>query len=154
MDIGAARKWLVVTSLTLIGWYISLLILGPALSLLPLDVDQAWRIGQIVFPVLLGYVTSAALYWVSETTPQPKEKRRDSAQLLALLVFGPFGLVFIISMSSFFAFAWSNRSAAPSGQGMNIDALANSTALAMGILAASTSIVAFKLFSMRGTPHA
>lgn len=141
MTVDAARKDLIVSSLAITGCQILFLILAPVLNY-PLRYPQNIQILQIITPVFLGYLGSAAHFIFR---PEPPDVRVQN-QLLGLLVKGPLIIYVVTVAGALTAFGYSNRTAATPGDGMSVDHLSTALAICLGILAATTSVISSYLF--------
>ena len=145
MRVIAARKWIICSSLVILGGYFVFFGLAPGVGY-PLDWEQAKRLYEIVGPVFLGYLGLAAHFNFHRNAAIVDK----NANLPRGLVFGPVlvfaaaNLVFIIS------FGYSNRRAAPPGSGMDADTLAFWLAATLGILASVNNFMLPYLFPTGG----
>src|SRR6185503_3225315 len=106
------------------------------------------RLLEIVLPVFFGYLGSATKYLFGR-----KRQLADGPpdQLLGYVVRGAW-LVFVLCLAAtLFAFAWGNRAAASTGEGMSVDTLAWLISGLLGLMAVTTGIVVENLFG-RPTP--
>jgi hypothetical protein len=136
-----ARKWLVLASLIATGIQAVFLVIAPVIGF-PLEYPKNLNLLQIVTPVLLGYLGSAAHFVFM--TPVPKVEANND--LLAPLVKGPVIIYACVMIAAFAAFGYSNRSGAAIGSGMSVDNLNMAVSISLGILAATTSVIIARLF--------
>jgi hypothetical protein len=97
--------------------------------------DQAWKLLQIAFPVMAGYVASAAAYATGQT--QGQAAGDPPSPLLVRIAKGSFHVYLFLFVCVIIIFVVSNRPSGPRGSGMSIDALATWLS---GLLAALTVI--------------
>lgn len=136
-----ARKWLILWSLIVIGLQAVFLVVAPVIRF-PLEYPKNLNLLQIVTPVLLGYLGSAAHFVFM--TPAPKIEANN--ELLGPLVKGPVIIYACVMIAAFAAFGYSNCSGAAIGSGMSVDNLNMAVSISLGILAATTSVIVARLF--------
>lgn len=141
MTTDYARRWLVLASLVVVGAEAVFLVIAPVLDY-PLEYPKNLNLLQIVTPVLLGYLGSAANFVFMTPAPQIQA----NTQLLGLLVKGPVIIYVVVITAAFVAFGYSNRSGAPIGSGMSVDSLNMAVSISLGILSATTSVIVARLF--------
>ena len=151
MTSAQARSWLINVSLLAIGVEFVFFLLAPALGY-PLVYDQSLRLLELMSPALFGYVGTAVTYAVSKKNSNDPEPKHSS--LFATLVRAPLMLYAIITVAAFFAFGWTNRSAASPGSGMNIDQLSAVMTLALSLLAVTTTVLVTYLFATKSVANA
>lgn len=150
MNDEQARVWLIKTSLLFTSAAFSFFLLAPVFGY-PLTWDQATRILQIILPVFLGYLGSASHFvFVRKDSSASVSYRSRPGSLFPLLVQGPVWAFAVAIVAAVVAFGYSNRLKAPPGTGMSVDTLAIVVAAALGILAATTSLILARLFSVPG----
>jgi hypothetical protein len=150
MSIDHARKWLILSSLVITGLQMVFLLLSPAIGY-PLSYPKNLDLLQIVTPVFLGYLGAAAHFIFLNPPPEVHVQNR----FLGMLVKGPVIIYALAAGSSFLAFGYANRSSALPGAGMSTDNLARALSLSLGVLAATTGVIAPYLFvSPNPTPQA
>ena len=142
MTIVQARKWLILSSLIITGSQVIFLFVAPALEF-PLSYPKNLDLLQIVTPVFLGYLGSAAHFIFM--TPPPKVPANN--EYLGLLVKGPIIIYACAMVAAFGSFAYSNRMGAPIGSGMSVDNLATAISISLGILAVTTGVIISYLFA-------
>lgn len=157
MDVVEARTWVIKASLVITGAEFLFFLVAPALGY-PLEYPEAVRLLEILVPVFFGYLGSATHFLFGKSTPTPLISAAGAAEQLGLLVRGPVLVWGTASAGAIFAFGYTNRLNAGSAPGMNIDQLAGSLAIAMGLLTVTTNIVVSYLFGrleqeMATTPH-
>lgn len=144
MTYNTARKWIVQSSLVVITLYGIFLIIAPATHY-PLEFDQALQILQVLFPLFIGYLSSAVVFIF-----QGKDITKDLKvpDLLGYLVKGPFIVVSILIAAALLAFGISNwpTEGNVSGEGMSFDNLSTLTSLILGIHTGTTSSLVLYLF--------
>ncbi|MER8650961.1 hypothetical protein [Mesorhizobium sp. M0586] len=144
MTVADARKWLILASLIVTGVQIFFLLVAPAIGV-PLEFKQSINLLQIVTPVFLGYLGSAA-HFAFMTPPPPVTADND---LLRYLVKGPILIYAIAMVAAFGAFTYSNRPGVMLGTGMSIDDLSTAVSICLGILAAVTGVLVTYLFAVQ-----
>jgi len=154
MSLEQARTWTIAASLALTCALMFFFFVAPSLGY-PLEPPQALQLLEIILPLFLGYLGTASHFIFR---PRFKDVQLTGRrEQLGLLVRGPI-YAFGVAMSGLlFAFGWSNRLAAPAGVGMSFETLSGSLAAALGLLAATTSVIVAYLFSAsdpRGTAAA
>lgn len=141
MKTDEARRWIILSSLIATGVQIVFLFIAPAIGV-PLEYPKNLDLLQIVLPIFLGYLGSAAHFVFM--TPPPAVTVNN--QFLGLLVKGPVIIYACALVAAFGAFWYSNREGAPIGGNMSVDHLANAMSISLGVLAASTGIIVSYLF--------
>src|SRR5260221_5727424 len=97
MTFEKARLWLVTSSLILLTGYGLILIAAPAFGF-PLSYDEALQLLHMVFPLFLGYLSSAILFVFQAQEP---DRNLAVSDLLRLLVKGPFYVSTLLSLLIF-----------------------------------------------------
>jgi hypothetical protein len=151
MDVHSARKWIIISSLIVSTSTFVFFVISPALELLLFN--QALRLLQIVFPVFIGYLASAAHFVFSTRPDEALEEGRESrigrhSELASILIRWPiiiFGFIMAVAIG---AFAYTNRSNATLGSGMSVDQLALTLSISLGLLSATTNVAVSYLFSV------
>jgi hypothetical protein len=141
MTIDNARKWLIVSSLTITGGQMLFLLVAPTVGF-PLPYPKNLDLLQIVSPVFLGYLGSAAHFIFQNPTPAVPVQNR----FLGLLVKGPLVIYVLAAGASLAAFGYANRVGTAVGAGMSVDNLATALSLSLGVLAVTTGVVSSYLF--------
>ncbi len=143
-----ARIWLIKATLLVTSVCFAFFLVAPVLDY-PLTFNQSTRILQIILPIFLGYLGSASHYVFISSKRGESDAFYVSRPggLFPLLVRGPVAVFAVAMAATIFAFGYSNRASATPGTGMSIDALAIFVSAALGILAATTSLVLARLFS-------
>jgi hypothetical protein len=136
-----ARKWIILASLSAIASQAIFLLIAPVFGY-PLEFPKNLSLLQILIPVMLGYLGSAAHFIFMSPPP---EVRTDN-ELLGVMVKGPVIVYAIVTAAAYFAFGYSNRNGAAIGSGMSVDSLNNAISLTLGILAATTGVIVSYLF--------
>lgn len=144
MTYNAARKWLVLSSLIMIAFYGTFLIIAPVTAY-PLDYEQALQLLQVIFPLFIGYLSSAIVFVFQGNDIT---ENLQVSPLLGSLVKGPFFIVFLLITVAFLAFGMSNWPTADAvvGDGMPFNNLSNLTSLILAIHTGTTSSLVFYLF--------
>ncbi|MBY3074814.1 hypothetical protein HFO71_31380 [Rhizobium laguerreae] len=139
-----ARKWIVTWSFGLMTVYGAVFIVGPALRY-PLAFDQSIQLLQIVFPLFLGYLSTAIVFMFEGTDAPPAIA---TPELLGLLTKGPFVAASIMSLALFVAFwiANSTDSGSALSDSMSFETFSSIFSLVIGIYTATTSALVAYLF--------
>jgi hypothetical protein len=145
VTLDSARRWLILASLTACGLIFVFILISPLLGY-PLEWSQTLRIIEVVVPVFLGYLGSAAHFVFGD---QNDADRFPANGLLTLMVKGPVILFAVVSAAIFFSFGFANRSGAATGSGMSVDLLEGLLSAALGILAVTTNVAVAKLFGVQ-----
>jgi hypothetical protein len=119
--------------------------LAPALHY-PLEFDQSIKLIEIGFPVLLGYLGSAAYFVVTTPTRGARRKPVLLSPEFTLLVRGPTIIFVLATAAVIVGFGLSNSPQAPPGQGMSFETLSAMLSLVLGILTATTTVISTHLF--------
>ena len=143
MTIDLARKWLIVSSLSITGVQIVFLLIAPVLGY-PLEYPKNLDLLQIVSPVFLGYLGSASHFIFQNPAPDVPVQNK----FLGLLVRGPIAIYVLAVSGSFIAFGYANRASVEPGKGpaMSISNLATALSLCLGVLAVTIGIISSYLF--------
>ena len=154
MTVQTARAWLIVSSLTLTGCTFVFFLIAPTVGY-PLEWDQSIRVFEIVLPVFLGYLGTAAhfVFRNAAAGDRPVVLRQEVNSLVGLLVVGPLVVFLVATLAIVIAFGYSNRPTATPGGGMSIEALAGSFTAALGLLTATTNVAVSYLFSLADAPE-
>ena len=146
MNVENARKWLLLSSLSATG-LISIFFLAAPAAGFPLVFSQSLRVLEVVLPVFLGYVGSAASFvFRSGSAADQMVFRPGTSSLAEMLIKGPvvvFGLVLLAILLAFYS---TNRPDAAPGSGMTVDELTGSVSVALGLLAVTTNLAVSYLF--------
>ena len=140
-----ARKWLVTASLIITGALFLFFILAPAFHY-PLQFKQARTLLEVLLPVFLGYLGSAAHFLFRvEGAPQVVRSVQSPA-LLTLILKGPVVLFTVAVTAALIAFGVMNRAGQNDGGGMSVQDLSGIVSLALGLLTVTTSVLSAYLF--------
>lgn len=146
MTMEQARLWIVISSLSATGLTLCFLAVGPALGY-PISYEDALRLGQIILPLFLGYLGAATHFlFKSEQKKAPHESKEHMPSYFSFLVKGSLITFLFIILSCIIAYGYTNRMSATPGIGMSVDTLATMLSLALGLLAATTSIIVYNIF--------
>ena len=142
----SARKWLVVSSLSITGAVFLFFLLAHALGF-PLTFAQSLRVLEIILPVFLGYLGSAASFVFRAASDADEVVfRRSASSLASLLIVGPL-LIFSSSLVAIVIAFWiTNRPTAPAGSGMTLDQLSAGMSLILGLLVVTTNVAISYVF--------
>lgn len=140
MTVDKARSWLIIASLVITGLQILFLVVAPAVGY-PLPYPKNLALLQIVAPVFLGYLGAAAHFIFN-----PVQVVRAQLKFLGLLVRGPIIIYALTVIAILAVFGYSNRFGAPIGSGVSVDNVGTVLSIALGVLAATTSVVSSYLF--------
>lgn len=153
MTPNGARKWIIMTSLGLLGFTLLFFILSPYLGY-PLEFKQAMRLMQIIFPIFLGYLGSAVTFVFGQTDSEEIYISNHRAELLRYLTIGP-SFVFIFALiASLTAFGLSNSGVATPGGGISVDDLASLITILLGIMSATVGAIVVYLFNIKVSTNA
>jgi hypothetical protein len=141
MTARQARKWLILSSLIITGVQIVFLFIAPSFDF-PLVYPRNLDLLQIVTPVFLGYLGSAAHFVTLPRAPEVPVH----GEYLGLMVKGPIIIYAAAVVAAFTAFGYSNRVGVPIGNGMTVENLATALSISLGVLAATTGILIPHLF--------
>lgn len=145
MNPDNARKWLVTASLIITGLLFLFFILAPAFHY-PLQFKQARTLLEVLLPVFLGYLGSAA-HFIFRVEGAPQVVRSvDSPALLTLLLKGPVVLFTIAVTAALVAFGVTNRPGLNDGNAMSVQDLSGIVSLSLGLLTVTTSVLSAYLF--------
>jgi hypothetical protein len=145
-----ARRWLIISSLIITAALLIFFIIAPT-SGYPIRYDQAIRLLEIVLPVFLGYLGSAARFIFPANSKTRSKENSDLHPLANIMVRGPVIVFSLAAVSALTAFGLSNRRDAAPGTGMDIDTLAGILSLALGLLAVTTNVAFAYLFPASNT---
>jgi hypothetical protein len=146
VTIDDARKWLIIASLGITGAQMLFFVTAPAIGF-PLQYPKNLDVLQIISPVFLGYLGSAA-HFIFQNPPATISIQN---QYLGLLVKGPLAIYTIVVVGAIVSFWYANRPDALPGTGMSVDNLATALSLALGVLAATTGVITSYLFVSQKT---
>lgn len=141
MDMDSARRWLIISSLSITGLQVLFLIICPSLDY-PINYPKNIDILQMITPVFLGYLGAATHFIFQNQVPHVPVQH----QFLGPLVKGPIIIYATGVAGAFFAFGYSNRESAPIGTGMSVDNLSMSLSVLLGILSITTGVITSYLF--------
>ena len=113
----------------------------------PLTMDQAIRILEIILPVFVGYLGSAAQFAFRENAPVNDTPLPNPA-LMNLLIKGPIIAWVVMSITSLTAFGLSNSSSAAADEGWSVDLLAGVMTIALSLLTVTTHAAVSYLFRL------
>jgi hypothetical protein len=150
MDLNDARRWLVVSSLSITAAALMFFVSAPAFGY-PLTWEQGTRIVGIIIPVFLGYLGSATHFLFQKRKPRAA-RISDVSEIGMILVRGPIVVFGLVCLTTLAAFGYSNRLHAPAGSGMSVDTLAWSITSVLGLLAVTTNIAVSYLFAIEQRP--
>jgi len=139
MTVTAARKFLISSSLIILGAQMVFLIVGPSFGF-PMEYPKNLHLIEIVSPVFLGYLGAASHFIFQNPAPDVPVQN----EFLGILVRGPIYTMAVVSALA--AFAYSNRAGAEIGSGMSEDALGTALSLSLGVLAVTTGAITSYLF--------
>jgi hypothetical protein len=141
MNISSARKFLILSSLVILGAQMIFLTVAPSIGF-PLQYPKNLHLIDIVSPVFLGYLGSASHFIFQQPAPDVPVQ----SEFLGILVRGPIIVYTLVVISALSAFSYSNRVGAEIGSGMSEDALSTALSLALGVLAVTTGVITSYLF--------
>jgi hypothetical protein len=143
MTVDAARRWLIISSLMITGTQIVFLLVAPVIGY-PLVYPKNLDLLQIISPVFLGYLGSAAHFIFQNPAPEVPVQNK----FLGLLVRGPL-IIYVLAVSgSLAAFGYANRASVEPGTGptMSVSNLATALSVSLGVLAVTTGVINSYLF--------
>lgn len=144
MTTDQARQWIIFASILITGVQLTFFLTAPAIGY-PLTYPKNISILQMTAPVFFGYLGAASHFAFAN----PASNATAPNQFLGILVRGPIVVYSLVIAAVTAAFGYSNRVGASIGDGMSVDDLANSLSIALGLLAASTSVITSYLFVPR-----
>jgi len=146
MTIGGARKYLVISSLAITASVFVFFLLSPALGF-PLTFDQSLRVLEVVLPVFLGYLGSAASFvFRAGSQADAAVFRRGAASLAGLLIVGPIAIFTLSLFAIILAFGFTNRAGASPGSGISLNQLTAGISIILGLLVVTTNVAVGYLF--------
>lgn len=143
MTADQARRWLILASLYATGAQAAFLLVAPIIGI-PIEFDKSLGLLQIVAPVFVGYLGSAAHFVFMSPPPEVPVQ----VQFLDIIVKGPIFVYVLIVAAAFIGFTYSNRTGALIGGGMSLEALSAALTIALGLLSSSTAVVVSYLFAV------
>jgi hypothetical protein len=147
MTVVTARRWLVSASLLVCSFAFLFFLIAPAFNY-PLTWEQATRVIEIILPVFLGYLGTAARYLFRQHAVETHELVYDR-YLMGLLVRSPIVIFVLAGSAVCFSFGYSNRPSAPAGSGMSVDSLCWAFTALLGMLAVTTGAAVAFLFPIK-----
>ncbi|WP_437805131.1 hypothetical protein [Sorangium sp. So ce1078] len=148
VKVTAARRWLIVMSLSVTAANLLFFIMAPSLGY-PMEYPENVRIMQLLMPVVLGYLGAMTSFLFQA----PRRVRIDPQALpfLDLLVKGPVIIFTVATTAAIVAFGYSNRRFAPSGTTrMTLDTLSITITACLALLTVTTNAVVSYLFNASG----
>lgn len=145
MDISKARSLIIAADLVLLASLFLFLIIAPV-ARYPLSSDESWQIGQIVFPVFIGYLATATAFLTSQTPALSELGPDRNPTDFLLIVIGPIAVFTLALVATFVVFGLSNAPSAHAGTGMTLATLTKIVSGILALLTATTSVVVTKLF--------
>jgi len=146
MILVTERRWLVIASLSSTVAVFLFFILAPALGY-PLIYEDALEIVQIVVPVFMGYLGTAAQFVFAQNNASDPKLRRSATPLLRLMVRGPIVAFVVIITASLIAYGYTNRSDAPMDSGMSLSLLSAIVTASLALLTVTTNAAVAYLFA-------
>lgn len=141
MTVNQARAWIILGSFCLTLGLILFAIIAPA-TRYPLEYGDAFRIIEIVLPVVTGYLGTAAHHLFAG---DPADKPLPAAwPWFKYLVKGPILMLGVILLALIITFGLSHRPSSMSG--MSPDIFAHFVTAAVSILTLTTSVLVAQLF--------
>ncbi len=141
-----ARTWIIRTSLTLTTCVFAFLVIAPIAGY-PLDpgANHVIRLLQILTPVFVGYLGSAAHFVFGDNTSAASSQQQLSPNAV-LMIKGPVLAWVIMAVLSFTAYGLSNRRGVPAGSGWSFDLLSGLLTVTLSLLSATTNLAVSYLF--------
>ena len=141
MTINQARIWIILASFWTTLAVILFAIIAPATSY-PLEYPDAFRIIEIVLPVLTGYLGTATHHlFAGEVADKPLPRNQP---WFKYLVKGPILVLIVVLATLIVTFGFSHRES--SQVGMSPDVFAHFVTAAVSLLTLTTSVVVAQLF--------
>jgi hypothetical protein len=148
MRVSDARSWLIRASLLLAAATLGFFLAAPVAGY-PITQKQGFSLIQLVFPVFAGYVGSAGfLLFRYARRPAKGEAAEEAREVpnLGLLVRWPIYLWAGLFALFIFLFGFTNRAAAPVGDGWSVEDLGMAITAALSLLSVTTNVVIAYLF--------
>lgn len=146
MTASGARRWLILSTLTISTSLLLFFILAPVAGF-PIQFSQSFRVLEVIVPVFLGYLGTAALFVFRAGVPEDDiEFRPAVANLVGLLVKGPVLVFGLGTIALIAAFGLSNGKDAAAGTGVSLDQLSGGMSMILGLLAVTTNVAVAYLF--------
>lgn len=146
MTTNQARKWIIMSSLLATGSIFTFFVIAPSVGF-PLEYHQAGRFIEILIPVFLGYLGSAANFVFSSADTESKNTKLRNPTLVGLLVQGPIIVFSLVVMAALVGFGLSNRRGGPPSAGLSVNDLAVMITAALGLLTVTTNVAVSYLFA-------
>jgi hypothetical protein len=148
VKIDTARSFIIWGSLGITAVQGFFLLMAPSLGFL--NSPQNLDLLQVVGPVFLGYLGTACAFIFKD----PPLEVPVNEKFLGPLVVGPMVVYVLFVGAAFASFVYSNRPDGPPGTGISIEVLSRELSIALGVLAATTSVINANLFfAPRSAPH-
>ena len=144
----AERQWLIVASLGSTLAVFLFFVLAPAAGY-PLTYADALGVVQIIVPVFMGYLGTAAQYVFARTPPDEPSPHKSAKPLLKLMVRGPVAVFLIIVVATILAFGITNGADAELGEGMSVSLLSAVVTASLALLAVTTNAAGAYLFAVQ-----
>jgi hypothetical protein len=141
MKIDSARSWVIWGSLGITASQGVFLLVAPAFGF-NLKYPKNLDLLQIIGPVFLGYLGAAAAFIFKDPPPEVPVNEK----FLGPLVVGPLAVYILFVGGALAVFGYSNRENAVVGTGIPVEDLSRALSIALGVLAATTSIISANLF--------
>ena len=140
-----ARSWIIKTSLILTTCVFVFLVIAPAIGY-PLDpgANHVIRLLQILTPVFVGYLGSAAHFVFGDNTSATEQKPLSPNAVL--MIKGPVLAWVIMATVCFTTYGLSNRHGVPPGSGWSFDFLSGLLTITLSLLTATTNLAVAFLF--------
>jgi len=147
-----ARTWIIRTSLLLTTALFAFVVIAPTAGY-PLDPssNHVIRLLQIVTPVFVGYLGSAAHFVFGDTSGSASNQPQLSPNAV-LLIKGPVLAWVVMSTLCFTAYGLSNRPSAAPGSGWSFDFLSGLLTVTLSLLTATTNLAVAYLFKAEKKP--
>ena len=143
MTVDHARRLIVLLSLGTTTAFTAFLIVSPLF--IQVDIAEAYRVVQIIFPVFAGYLGAAVLYLFQRSA---HDVIVADPVLLRYIVYGAFLIFWLLGLVLFLFYYVSNL---PGGiEGMRIDQLSNYMTMLIAVL--NITVGALSTFLFRADP--
>jgi hypothetical protein len=141
VKIDTARSWVIWGSLAITATQGAFLLIAPIVGF-NLKYPKNLDLLQVVGPVFLGYLGAAAAFIFKDPPPEVPVNEK----FLGPLIVGPIAVYVLFVGGALLAFGYSNRESAVVGTGMPVEDLSRALSIALGVLAATTSVISANLF--------
>jgi hypothetical protein len=139
------RNWFIRVNLTTLCAMLFFFILAPITGF-PVTFNEAWRIIQMILPMLLSFVAAAAIFFVSSRSSNLPEPPANVTSIARVMIRGPLYIAIFGCILATSVFWYSNRHTAPAGSGFSLEQYCWWISAFLSILSVTTGIVVARLF--------